>query len=116
MSEASEEEPDEDRSKGDQPKKYTNLRAQHWWEARNAFREREYELSQLDDVTLNELTFPKWKLQNCKILIEPTEDIRKRLGRSPDNASSALLAMTESEPAHEVTQRKTKDTRRRRPR
>jgi hypothetical protein len=43
----------------EEPETYMNLRAELWWKARDAFREREHDLSELDDVTINELTFPK---------------------------------------------------------
>lgn len=100
----------------EEPEKYANIRAELWWGARMAFQGRIRDVEHLDDQTINELTFPKWKEQNGKIVIEKNEDIVKRLGRSPDNASSALLAAYEPKRLPVVKTTKARDTRRRRPR
>ena len=40
----------------------------------------------------SQLAAPSWKLQSGRILVEPKDAIKKRLGRSPDDADALLLA------------------------
>jgi hypothetical protein len=41
---------------------------------------------------LVELTAPKWTLKGSEIYVESREEIVKRIGRSPDNATAVILA------------------------
>lgn len=74
---------------------FANLRAEMWWRMREA----------LDPVhgdglalppgrqLLSDLCAPRWKMTAQGILIEGKEDIKKRIGRSPDHGDSAVLAL-----------------------
>lgn len=72
---------------------FANTRAEYWWMARTLSEEGGWDLSNCDDSTIAQLTNPRWSLNpSGKILIEKKDDIRERLGRSPDNAEALILA------------------------
>jgi hypothetical protein len=79
-----------------QPGKYANLRAEIWWDVgRLGSEQRLWDLSTMDnaDLTVAQLLEPTWDIDpKGRIRIEPKDDIRGRLGRSPDNADALLLA------------------------
>lgn len=47
----------------------------------------------LDDVMRGQLCTPHYKFRRGKIIIEKKEDIKKRLGRSPDHADAYVIAL-----------------------
>ncbi len=73
---------------------YLNLRAKMYWQFRKA----------LDPESSEQITLPKgarilaqlsasrWSSKNGKIAIESKEDIRRRLGSSPDDADAIVMA------------------------
>lgn len=72
---------------------FRNLRAQMWWQFREALSpESEYKIALPPDPELRaELAAPKWKLtQGNQIQIEEKVEIKKRLGRSPDKGDSVV--------------------------
>lgn len=77
-------------------KKFVNLRAEMWWNiGRELSASRGWDLSSMDnaDDTCAQLLAPQWDTDTKgRILVEPKDDIRKRIGRSPDNADALLLA------------------------
>lgn len=79
-----------------QPEKYFNLRSQLWWECgRLAAEDRAFDLSRMDnaDNTVAQLLEAHYELDvKGRVKVELKDDIRKRLGRSPDNADALLLA------------------------
>lgn len=80
------------------PDRYARLRAQIWWEVgRQLSEDRGWDLSELDgpdrERLVTQLTAPKyWPDSSGRIVVEPKDETRKRLGRSPDNADALLLA------------------------
>ena len=84
---------------------YVNLRSKLWWEVgRGLSRDRAWDLITVDDRTLTELATPRWSEDaSGRILIEPKDDIRKRLGRSTDDADALLLAYYQPPPAGQDT-------------
>lgn len=82
--------------KASDPDKYTNLRAELWWDVGRGLSERQgWDLSGMDnaDTTVAQLLEPRWSIDaQGRIKVEPKEDIICRLGRSPDNADALLLA------------------------
>ncbi|WP_318205382.1 hypothetical protein [Streptomyces sp. SCL15-4] len=82
--------------KSSQPDKFKNLRAEIWWEIARGLSERQgWDLSAMDnaDTTVAQLLEPLWEVDaQGRIFVEPKDEIRKRLGRSPDNADALLLA------------------------
>lgn len=67
--------------------KFNNLRSQMWWQARKDAQFCRVTIP--DDPELHrDLVVPKWKTHNGKIVVESKEDIKKRLGRSPNKGDA----------------------------
>lgn len=83
--------------KASEPNRFINLRAQMWWEiGRELSRTKGWDLSRAGDATLAQLVAPKYTYDSAgRIKVEPKDDTRLRLGRSPDNADALLLAFYE---------------------
>lgn len=74
---------------------FTNLRAAAWWNMREMLDpSRNSRIMLPPSETLKaDLTSPRWKvLSGGKIQIEAKDDIRKRLGRSPDEGDAVVMA------------------------
>lgn len=75
---------------------FENVRAELWWDiGRLLSQNHQWDLSTMDnaDSTVAQLLEPKWLVNpRGRIQIEKKDEIRKRLGRSPDNADALLLA------------------------
>jgi len=71
---------------------FKNLRAQMWWQMRLDLQFREESgLVLPDDRELwVDLCTPQWGTRDGKIFIEPKEEIRRRLGRSPNKGDAAV--------------------------
>jgi hypothetical protein len=84
--------------KSTEPDRFPRIRSQLWWKVgRQLSEDRGWDLSQLveDDRErlVTQLTAPKyWMDSSGRIVVEPKDETRKRLGRSPDNADALLLA------------------------
>lgn len=78
---------------------FANKRAEVWWKFREALEPNLGEPIALppDTQLLSDLTTPRWKLTSAGILIESKDDIRKRLGRSPDKGDAVTMAWSEGE-------------------
>lgn len=71
------------------------IRDELWWEFRLRCQNQEITLDWAiadEAELLRELTEPRWFEQNGLIVIEPKDEIRRRLLRSPDRADAILLA------------------------
>jgi len=83
--------------------KMVNKRAEYYWRMREALDPKRDETEQIalpnDPELLGDLRAPRWKMQRNGILIESKEDIKKRIGRSPDCADAVVLAMEAIMPA-----------------
>lgn len=97
---------------------FVNKRAETWWKFREAL-DPSYgnKLALPPDPQLRaDLTSPTWKLTPRGIQIESKDDIRKRLGRSPDRGDAVVLAWvtaletgsSSSAPGRQVMQAKAK--------
>jgi hypothetical protein len=84
--------------KSTKPERFPRLRSQIWWEVgRQLSEDCGWDFSQLaeDDRErlISQLTAPKYSKDAAgRIVVEPKEETKKRLGRSPDNADALLLA------------------------
>lgn len=82
--------------KAHDPNKFFNLRSQIWWElGRIQSQERDWDLSRMDnaDSTIAQLLEVHYEHDlKGRVKIEAKDDVRKRIGRSPDNADALLLA------------------------
>lgn len=75
-------------------KKYYNLRAQLWMEAGDEFSRGRVSLKSEDYVLAGQLSSVKFKYTgNGKIQAEAKDDIKKRLGRSPDRADAFVMGL-----------------------
>jgi hypothetical protein len=74
---------------------YGNLRAQLWWEFRLALQQGLIDTSAADNrMDLEaQLLMPRYHINKGKIWVEAKEDIKQRLGRSPDNADALMYAL-----------------------
>lgn len=82
-----------------QPERFWNLKAEIWWEVgREYSRLGLWDLTELDDEVILELSEPRYVEVNGKIRIESKPDVKKRIGRSTDNADAVLLAFYEPTP------------------
>lgn len=74
--------------------RFVNVRAEAWWRLREALDPERGENLALpnDPELLGDLRAPRWAMQTNGIKIEDKEDIRKRLGRSPDCGDAVVLA------------------------
>lgn len=76
--------------------KFINLRAFIWWHVgRVMSQQHAWDLTEAEDATLNELAAPKYREVKGRIQIESKDELRKRIGRSTDNADALLLAFFE---------------------
>ncbi len=76
------------------PEMFANLRAEGYWHLRNLF-ETDAIMIPPDDDLADEITQLKYKVVSSsgKIRIEEKEEMKKRLGRSPDRADSLMLSV-----------------------
>lgn len=74
--------------------KFLNLRAEIWWRMRETLDPMNPEPIALppDPQLLADLCAPKWMLSQGGIQIESKEDLKKRIGRSPDDGDAVCLA------------------------
>lgn len=77
-----------------QPTRFVNLKAEIWWEVgRELSRVHGWDLSDIDDNTLRELTMHRLRYDSSgRIQVESKDDVRARLKRSPNDADALLLA------------------------
>jgi len=81
------------------PERYHNLRAELWYSFREMLDpDREPIALPPDDELLSELASVKYKVDSRgAIQIESKEDMKKRLGHSPDRADAAVLAFSNTQ-------------------
>lgn len=74
--------------------KFRNLRAEMWWKMRELLDPSSGEDVALppDPELLADLTAPRWSLGISGILIEAKDDIKDRIGRSPDCGDAVVMA------------------------
>ena len=81
---------------GRSPKRptFANLRAESHWHLRTLLEQGHIALPHNEEL-LDELVAIRWRAtSNGKIQIEPKEDLKNRLGRSPDRADAVVLAFS----------------------
>jgi hypothetical protein len=73
--------------------RFPRLRDEIWWMGRELTETAGWDLRKIDDDTLGQLIAPKYKPDpSGRTKVEPKDETRERLGRSPDDADSMLLA------------------------
>lgn len=66
---------------------FNNLRSQMWWQCREDLRNGEIAMPN-DTELIADLSAPKFETNNKVIIVEGKEEIKKRLGRSPNKGDS----------------------------
>ena len=76
------------------PARFLNLRSELWWEVgRELSRNGGWNLHGVPDDAVDQLAKPEYTLNALhKVVVESKEDLRARIGRSPDDADALLLA------------------------
>lgn len=74
--------------------RFCNLRAEIWWKMREALDPKNPDPIALppDPKVLADLAAPRWKLTKSGIQVEDKEQIKLRIGRSPDDGDAVCLA------------------------
>lgn len=87
-----------------EPERFMRLRDELWWMGRENSQARAWDLTDIDDRTVSDLTSVKYSIGvGGRVKVEPKDDTRKRLGRSPDDADALLLAFHEPDRLVEAT-------------
>lgn len=73
----------------EQSEQFGNLRAQMHWKARQDLQHGRIGIPDDEELILD-LTTPLWFIRNGKIWVEAKEDIKKRLGRSPNKGDAFI--------------------------
>lgn len=78
------------------PDKADNVRAEMWWNAWNLIREKQIPYPE-DEELRRQLTAVRFKVGNSSgcVKLEPKDDTKKRLQRSPDNADAFVIGLYE---------------------
>lgn len=76
-------------------KTYGNSRAELWWHARELFAKHAIDMSRAEnrDELEAQLVAPRYYITKGRIFVESKADLKKRIGRSPDNADAFLMAL-----------------------
>lgn len=73
---------------------FTNLRAASWWHARELLAPGSTIALPPDPALFAELSAPRIeKRAGARLALEPKDNVRKRLGRSPDRADAVVMAL-----------------------
>lgn len=73
--------------------RFFNKKAEVWWYARELFREGKVSIKN-DEKLIRQLKSVKFRFRGTgKIIVEPKEETKKRLGHSPDRADALILAL-----------------------
>ena len=85
--------------KSSNSERYHNLRAELWWHLRELLNpEKEPIALPPDDELLSELASVKYKVDaKGAIQIESKDDMKKRLGHSPDRSDAVVLAFADTQ-------------------
>jgi hypothetical protein len=76
-----------------QRSRFPKLRDEIWWTAREMTAAQAWDLQDVDETTIGQLLAPKYSEDPMgRIKVEPKDDTRARIGRSPDDADALLLA------------------------
>ncbi len=70
---------------------FKNLRSQMWWQFREDCKNGKIRLNSNDEELLTDLTAPRYKIVNEKMIqVESKDDIKQRIGRSPDKGDALV--------------------------
>ncbi len=72
---------------------FYNLRAEAWWTAARMFAEGDVCCRNMYPELRQELCIPTYYYRLGKVLVEPKEDIKERIGKSPDHADCYIMGV-----------------------
>jgi hypothetical protein len=83
-------------------KQFENRRAEAYWYTRDELRRGRLDMSDMEDPdeVVAQLTSVRYRLKNGKIIVEPKDQIRRRMGRSPDDGDALLLSVLPPQASH----------------
>jgi hypothetical protein len=85
--------------KAKDPTKYYNQKAENYWLAQEWLKKDDTKLLRDKDNRWHQFTWIKYKVSTDKVLqIEPKDDLKKRMGKSPDFAEGWMLCFSVPEP------------------
>ena len=81
-------------AKADDPEKFYNVRAEMWWTAGKMYSDGDVEKDDMapDDELDRQLTTPTYKFCNGRIIVEPKEEVKKRVGGA-DRADARVMGL-----------------------
>ncbi|KPJ59095.1 MAG: hypothetical protein AMJ46_12575 [Latescibacteria bacterium DG_63] len=83
-------------AKARDPERFVNARAEWFWGLRERFERGDIDLDPADEDLAHELAMLRWKPDSQgRVAIEAKEDMKKRLGRSPDRADAVAIAFAD---------------------
>ncbi len=68
---------------------FNNSRSQWYWQLREDLRQGRVAIPKIPSLH-KELTTPTYEIKSGKVIVEPKDDIKKRIGRSPDGADAVV--------------------------
>lgn len=76
-----------------QKDRYSNLKTEMWWHARQLFKEGTVSIFN-DPILMRQLSAVKYTYRsNGKLMIEPKKEVKRRIGQSPDRADALILML-----------------------
>lgn len=73
--------------------RFKNFRSQMWWSFREGLKSGEYSINCEHSQLIEDLTAPRYEISNDKVIkVESKDDIKKRIGRSPDVGDAVVYA------------------------
>lgn len=76
----------------DESDRFANVRAEAYWHARDLTERGGWDLSSLSEDDVDELAAPHYGYRAGRVLVESKDQVKARLGRSPDVADALVLA------------------------
>jgi hypothetical protein len=97
--------------KASDSQRFYNKRAEAYWEAGEMFAEGQVCLDKSDDVLARQLPEATYSFSGGRILVEAKEDIKKRLGQSPDRSDAFVIGLWYLRRAPEISLLRTEQNR-----
>lgn len=90
-------------ARANDPERYVNARAEWFWGLRERFESGEIDIDAADEELAYELATIRWKPDSRgRVQIESKDDMKKRLGRSPDRADAVAIAFADIREGEEL--------------
>lgn len=84
--------PVDNAERAEDPERFVNRRAENYWNFRELLRTGRAALNPSDRALAQELRAVRFRINKGRVQIEEKDEIKKRIGRSPDRADAVVLA------------------------